>query len=296
MEMIHLEFDKKTITSFALLLVLLAAWLMGNLVFIFPELAEGAVGYTGERGTGTETGGDLLLFENLGIRTRQFLLATFLVLIVFTIIANIMYSIYDSPAKLAWSFIFAVVIVGFFYYLLYAFANPRPDTVWPDVSGGVPDPSSYNADSGTISASGSFIIPAFLVGAISIILLVKFVLYKMERRETEEITVKEQMSDTIDRTLDDLIKGKDVRSTIIRCYAEMSKHLERQGVREDESFTPREFREKAMNELDVSQKSISSITSIFEEARYSSHELGEKDKNSAMESLRTLKNELGERL
>ncbi len=114
----------------------------------------------------------------------------------------------------------------------------------------------------------------------------------VEIKKDEEI--QEQFSNTIDETVEELYSGKDVRSTIIRAYQKMCRTLEDTGVSQDESLTPREFKNRVTGRLDVSNKSISDMTAVFEEARYSRHEMGDNDRRRALDNLEALQKEMEE--
>ncbi len=111
--------------------------------------------------------------------------------------------------------------------------------------------------------------------------------------EEEEKDVKDMVSATLDRTVDDLYSGKDVRSTIIRCYQQMCIALEDTGITHAESMTPREFIQLSIKKLDVSRKTLREMTGMFEEARYSVHNIGEDMRQRALRDLNLLKKELG---
>ena len=143
------------------------------------------------------------------------------------------------------------------------------------------------------SSMGTIILVGLVVGIFTLFAYqgAKSYLNKnVEIKKDEEI--QEQFSETIDRTVEDLYSGKDVRSTIIRAYQKMCRTLEDTGVSQDESLTPREFKNRVTGRLDVSKKSISDMTAVFEEARYSRHKMGEKDRRRALKNLEALQKEM----
>jgi hypothetical protein len=85
----------------------------------------------------------------------------------------------------------------------------------------------------------------------------------------------------------------DPRSAILAAYARMAVRLGRPG--EDKTLTPREFARKSGWRLRQSATSLEQLTSLFEEARYSDHPMGEEERERALASLRSIELELGGR-
>ncbi len=141
---------------------------------------------------------------------------------------------------------------------------------------------------------GGLLILFVCIALVSILVYSKMKVYLGSKIvDEEEKDVKDMVSATLDRTVDDLYSGKDVRSTIIRCYQQMCYALEDTGVSNAESMTPREFIRLSIKKLDVSKKTLSEMTGMFEEARYSVHDIGEDMRQRALRDLNLLKKELG---
>lgn len=134
-----------------------------------------------------------------------------------------------------------------------------------------------------------------LLGTIAVIAavpkLISF-LSSNEEIEEEQTQIEQDISKSVDRAIRDLNKGKDIRSTIIRCYQKMCFILEDYGVIYDRYMTPREFEYNAVHNLNLSKETIDDLTSIFEEARYSSHSLKESQREAALENLKSLREEI----
>lgn len=92
-------------------------------------------------------------------------------------------------------------------------------------------------------------------------------------------------SATIQETIDALEFGQDVRATIIECFHRFCRLLGARGVQDQEPLTPRELEALAVERLGVSGDAPEALTSLFEEARYSHHRLGEAERGRAIESL-----------
>jgi hypothetical protein len=85
---------------------------------------------------------------------------------------------------------------------------------------------------------------------------------------------KQEVAQTIQRTIDALAGGSDTRAAVIRCYTDMCKVMAKHGVKEEEHLTPREFQKLALDNLPVPEEQMCALVDVFEEARYSNHELG----------------------
>jgi len=148
---------------------------------------------------------------------------------------------------------------------------------------------------------GGFAQPGIIIFSLIIVFGVAFFLstrYDLHRlfakseRKDKGKEIEEDISSTVDKTLEDLRKGKDTRKTIMKCYQRMSMIFEEKGIRDEDYMTPREFEEIADENLDVTTSKISRIRESFELAKYSTHELGEKEKEKVISDLEALRDEL----
>ncbi len=287
-----MEFNKKNIGAIAIILVLFATWFMGNIVYTFSELSDGEFGILRREMRAPDEGEETPGFFSPNL--KRFLISLAAAIIALAVMLNLYYFLFDSELELPQQFLIAIVSLSVF--LLLFTLIPRTDICAQSIPGRgyvpVDPPALENGVDLPESATSPFMIPVLLMGALSGVFVFSMVVLWLKDKGEEEEEVKEVVAETIDRTLEDLYEGKDVRSSIMRCYAEMIDKLEEKGISEEDSFTPREFRAQAIKQLDVSQESVYKITSIFEEARYSNHELGEKEKETAIENLEKLKKEL----
>ncbi len=93
--------------------------------------------------------------------------------------------------------------------------------------------------------------------------------------------------------IDELELGGDVRDVILGCYARFCALLGSKGIAEQDPLTPREIEGLAQVRLGVSPESSDALTSLFEEARYSEHRLGDADRDRAVSSLQRIRMDLG---
>lgn len=116
--------------------------------------------------------------------------------------------------------------------------------------------------------------------------------FTSDKTEELEKDFEVDMSSTVEEAIRGLYKGKDVNSTIIRCYQNMCYILEESGVSNDAFITPRELQKKTVSELNVSEGAISDLTKLFEKGRYSIHAMDEDDRKRAIKDLKRLKKEI----
>ncbi len=169
-----------------------------------------------------------------------------------------------------------------------------------DLGGRGGDPislSPWEDGSGAMNAmsqdSGFIILGIILIAGITIFLYQKREMFSSSSEEKEESELEEDLSSTVDRAINDLSKGKDVESTIRRCYYHMCLLLEEKGASNEDFMTPREFEKYALAKLSVSSSKISEIRSLFEKVKYSSHEFDEGHRKTAVKDLKELREELG---
>ncbi len=192
-----------------------------------------------------------------------------------------------------WDVLGAILGLGIFLVFLY---------VWPHAVGalqnnpGDPGPTS----NGTASASplptvaglplGLFFAGAFVLALVLIVRLLHlgdFVPRPLPSglsRASREVAA-EAVADTIR----EIEIGGDVRGAILACFDRFCRLLGERGVREQISLTPRELEALAVRGLRVSEESADSLTTLFEEARYSEHALDDADRDRAVESLRRIR-------
>lgn len=112
------------------------------------------------------------------------------------------------------------------------------------------------------------------------------------KEKTKQETIEDSLSSTLNKAITEIDEGGDIRNTVINSYYEMTKLLEEKGAENEESMTPREFKEEITKKIPSTKNFVSNITFLFEEARYSPHELREKDRNEVIDQLEELKEEL----
>jgi uncharacterized membrane protein YhaH (DUF805 family) len=97
--------------------------------------------------------------------------------------------------------------------------------------------------------------------------------------------VRDAASEVVQDAIHDLEIGGDVRTTILACFQRFCRLLGSRGITKQVALTPRELESLAVRRLAVSHEASEILTSLFEEARYSEHALGDGDRHRAIESL-----------
>ncbi|MCX8173272.1 MAG: DUF4129 domain-containing protein [Thermoplasmata archaeon] len=87
--------------------------------------------------------------------------------------------------------------------------------------------------------------------------------------------------------------GVSARDAIIRCYRRMTEILATHGVKDALYLTPREFREEVKLKMGFESKNLDTLVELFETARYSSHQIGDVEKEMALNALKGLRSEVG---
>ena len=91
---------------------------------------------------------------------------------------------------------------------------------------------------------------------------------------------KREAAAVLGRARDELAVGGDYRVAVLRCYRDMVKLLSGKGVRDQDHMTAREFEALASVELGLGE-GLRELTALFEEARYSQHDVAEYQRERA---------------
>jgi hypothetical protein len=111
-------------------------------------------------------------------------------------------------------------------------------------------------------------------------------------RRALEPMLADELSDEISLALDDLREERDIRRAIIAAYARMEAVLARSGLRRRPSETAFEYLRRVLRDLRVSPLAAEGLTGLFEEAKFSRHELGEDARTRAIGALETVRSDL----
>jgi Domain of unknown function (DUF4129) len=146
-------------------------------------------------------------------------------------------------------------------------------------------PASGLSD-GVIAAGIGMVV---LIGAFWLGVLVR----SRQGRGSEEVAGTAALRAVIDDSLADLDSGLTPRAAVIRSYMRMEEVLARHQLLHRASEAPREYLARARTVLGASADRARSITELFEEARFSTHEVDEPMRQDAITALTALRAELG---
>jgi Domain of unknown function (DUF4129) len=114
----------------------------------------------------------------------------------------------------------------------------------------------------------------------------------LELGSGEEETVAEAVAASIDGALDDLEREPDARRAVIAAYARMEGVLGRHGLQRKQSETALEYLQRALLGLTSRREAVTRLTALFERAKFSRHEIDGAMKQEAIDSLRTIRDDL----
>ncbi|MBC8506275.1 MAG: DUF4129 domain-containing protein [Anaerolineales bacterium] len=105
---------------------------------------------------------------------------------------------------------------------------------------------------------------------------------------SKRISPLEEITAEANKILDDLHGGADLKDTVLRCYAEMSRVLQqRKGIRRSQAMTPREFEIELVG-YSLPRDDVQQLTRLFEIARYGDATLGEQEYAQALACLEAI--------
>jgi len=193
-------------------------------------------------------------------------------------------------------------ILGLVMVLALLFAWPRlVHTLAP--TNNTADTTSSTADSGNLTAwPASVGAPLGLFLAISVLVTILALTYLLRRQagafegeddEPDGPDERKRATAAVQTAIAELELGGDVRQVILACFERFCRLLGARGITEQIALTPRELERLAIARLRVSPDASGTLTSLFEEARYSEHALGEADRVRAIDSLAGIRAALG---
>lgn len=144
---------------------------------------------------------------------------------------------------------------------------------------------SYQAEE-----SESLLQPAILSIILAIVIGVVSMLVVSLRRKRQAAI--DELAGVFSYTAELLAAGDEVREAIFNCYEGLCSILMGRGFLRRDFETVREFEMAIRSALPISEQSLLSLDRIFEEARYSSHILGEPHRESAQLALNSVLQEI----
>ena len=166
-----------------------------------------------------------------------------------------------------------------------------------------PSPGRLRLPKSSPSATSNFPFSQVLFGLVAALLLAAIVglaVRALRQRRLQTLPEFEPPAEEYGDTLQDAILGgqrallelDDARAAIIACYVAMEESLARAGTARSVAETPDELLAKAAGQLLISATAASRLTSLFYEARFSTHPLDNSQKEAAERALGELAAEL----
>lgn len=109
-----------------------------------------------------------------------------------------------------------------------------------------------------------------------------------------EPTIEADVAASIADAIEDLEAEPDARRAVIAAYARMEKALARHGLRRDPSETPVEYLRRILLGLTSRRDAVTNLTSLFERAKFSAHDVDSSMKQDAIAALRSIRDDLQE--
>ena len=132
---------------------------------------------------------------------------------------------------------------------------------------------------------------ASLIGALLILGTLLGLAVVLRRRRQAAI---DELADIFSYTAELLAAGDEVREAIFNCYESLCQILMRNGFLRRDFETVREFEMAIRKALPISEQALIALDRIFEEARYSSHRLGEGHRQNAQLALQSVLQQIDE--
>mgnify|MGYP001128624574 CR=1 FL=1 len=107
-----------------------------------------------------------------------------------------------------------------------------------------------------------------------------------------EIELKQEAIEAVQQTIARLRVSREYHETILQCYQRMCKILSEAGLVISPAETAREFAESISTRLRIGRDAVRDLTFLFEEARYSHHQINDEKRIAAVNHLESLQRAL----
>jgi uncharacterized protein DUF4129 len=136
--------------------------------------------------------------------------------------------------------------------------------------------------------------PVIVVGTMTVLLFaaVGFLLYERRRAQPQPDRIAEELAVALDRTIADLLAEPDPRKAVIAAYAQMERALARARLPRRPAEAPREYLGRVLPAVGAGAESVERLTSLFERAKFSPHDIDAAMKDEAISALGALRDEL----
>lgn len=173
-------------------------------------------------------------------------------------------------------------------------AHPHPQTQQVPASGNGHKQSGNGSHAAAKQQPRLRVAPFLAVLGAGGIAFAAFVIAERRRRRRlpKGWTVTEALSDVLDETLDDLRAERDPRRAVIAAYVRMERSLAAHGIPRRRFEAPHEYLHRVLSEVSGGRLAATRLTTLFERARFSPHDVDENMKASAIEAIESLQADL----
>lgn len=141
-------------------------------------------------------------------------------------------------------------------------------------------------------AFGIILLAIMFVGGLMLVQAMRETREEAKALLKEDDVLKEKAVNVVKETISSIIHEGDFRAAIIRCYQRLCELLARYNCQIQDHETVQEFRMSASKILNIPEKPFGALTVLFEEARYSLHEIDEAKRNDALRFLTEIRDHL----
>src|SRR5262245_54476818 len=201
---------------------------------------------------------------------------------------------YPRVSAVAW-----IVFASFLAILVVGFAKWRPrgfdvvDEERPFGGPGKLPTTTGDAPLKPYEPSVSWLPIVAVVVLVGLAVLAYVVSARRSRPPRDPRTVlAEDLAGALDAALDDLRAETDPRRAIIAAYARLERALAANGIARHASETSDEYLERVLRDLELRPEAIGRLTELFTQAKFSHHTVDSTMKESAIEALEQVRDEL----
>jgi hypothetical protein len=130
--------------------------------------------------------------------------------------------------------------------------------------------------------------PPAIAGSLMLLAGLVAALLHLRRRKS----AAEALDDTFAYSAELLLAADEIREAIFQCYESLCVTLMEQGFLRRDFETVREFELAIRDALPIREQALIALDQVFEEARYSSHEMGEAHRNAAQQAIDGVRSEI----
>jgi hypothetical protein len=197
----------------------------------------------------------------------------------------------ESKEQANGNYIVPLIIIGVLILASFAVNQTQPNNDGQSDSGtgtAPADPSNNPITRDQTGGMGAlFILIAVLGTALAFVALRQNRSTPFRLRKAQLALAQQNASETIRQASLALFAGEDPRSVIVRTYQQMSRLLN-QGERNLSPLTPREVADLAEQNFGWPNAPLNELTTLFEEAWYSQHTMGESERDRALKAFEAI--------